>query len=71
MNGEMGCLSSLMFLRHLLIRTLQIFIRSAQFTIWPNGCNHDFQADGHGGMSFEIGWEKDKQYIIYMDSNKE
>lgn len=54
-----------------IIKNTSPYLQKPKFVYLPNGCNQDFF---HPMDMMEcrekLGWDKDKQYIIYMDSNK-
>jgi glycosyltransferase involved in cell wall biosynthesis len=54
-----------------IIKNPSPYLDKAKFVYLPNGCNQDFF---HPMDMMEcrekLGWDKDKQYLIYMDSNK-
>ena len=54
-----------------IIKNPSPYLKKPKFVYLPNGCNQDFF---HPMDMMEcrekLGWDKDKQYLIYMDSNK-
>ncbi len=51
--------------------TSDIYQKYPKVHYLPNGCNHEFfKPMDMAECRLKLGWEKDKQYIIYMDSNK-
>ena len=54
-----------------IIKNPSEYLKNPKFVYLPNGCNQDFF---HPMDMMEcrekLGWDKDKQYLIYMDSNK-
>ena len=62
--------NSLRFKRFI-IKNPSEYLKNPKFVYLPNGCNQDFF---HPMDMMEcrerLGWNKEKQYIIYMDSNK-
>ena len=54
-----------------IIKNTSQYLEKPKFVYLPNGCNQDFF---HPMDMMEcrekLGWDKEKQYVIYMDSNK-
>ncbi len=69
-GDKMYKLFDLRFKKFIIKNTSQ-YLEKPKFVYLPNGCNQDFF---HPMDMMEcrekLGWDRDKQYIIYMDSNK-
>ena len=54
-----------------IIKNTSPYMENKKFVYLPNGCNQDFFVPMDMKECREkLGWDQDKQYIIYMDSNK-
>ena len=54
-----------------IIKNPSPYLEKPKFIYLPNGCNQDFFVPmGMMECREKLGWDKDKQYLIYMDSNK-
>ncbi len=54
-----------------IIKNPSQYLEKPKFIYLPNGCNQNFFVPMDMMKCREkLGWDKDKQYIIYMDSNK-
>lgn len=54
-----------------IIKNTSPYLEKKKFVYLPNGCNQDFFVPMDMKECREkLGWDPDKQYIIYMDSNK-
>ena len=57
--------------KRFIIKNPSPYLKNKKFVYLPNGCNHDFFYPINMKECREkLGWDMDKQYIIYMDSNK-
>ena len=57
--------------KRFIIKNPSPYLKNKKFVYLPNGCNHDFFYPMNMKECREkLGWDMDKQYIIYMDSNK-
>lgn len=54
-----------------IIKNTSPYLKYKKFVYLPNGCNQDFfHPMDMMDCREKLGWDKEKQYIIYMDSNK-
>ncbi len=54
-----------------IIKNTSPYLEKKKFVYLPNGCNQDFFVPMEMKECREkLGWDIDKQYVIYMDSNK-
>lgn len=59
------------FKAFILKNTSGVYLKYPKMHYLPNGCNQDFfRPMDKEDCRKELGWDMDKQYIIYMDSNK-
>jgi glycosyltransferase involved in cell wall biosynthesis len=57
--------------KRFIIKNPSPYLQKKKFVYLPNGCNQDFfHPMDMSECRKKLGWEADKQYIIYMDSNK-
>lgn len=57
--------------RKFIIKNPSPYLENKKFVYLPNGCNQDFFYPMDMKECREkLGWDMDKQYVIYMDSNK-
>lgn len=62
--------NSLRFKRFI-IKNPSEYLKNPKFVYLPNGCNQDFfHPMDMNECREKLGWSQDKQYLIYMDSNK-
>ena len=60
-----------MLFKRFIIKNPSPYLQKKKFVYLPNGCNQDFfHPMDMTECRKKLGWEIDKQYIIYMDSNK-
>ena len=54
-----------------IIKNPSPYLQKKKFVYLPNGCNQDFFVPmDMMGCRRKLGWDENKQYLIYMDSNK-
>jgi len=54
-----------------IIKNPSSYLEKPKFVYLPNGCNQDFFVPmDKVTCRKQLGWDQDKQYVIYMDSNK-
>ena len=69
-GDKMFKLFNLLF-KKFIIKNTSPYLRYKKFVYLPNGCNQDFFVPMDMKECREkLGWDMDKQYVIYMDSNK-
>lgn len=57
--------------KRFIIKNPSPYLENKKFVYLPNGCNQDFFVPMDMKECREkLGWDMDKQYVIYMDSNK-
>ena len=62
---------NIFFKGFILKNSSKIYLKYPKMHYLPNGCNQDyFRPMERKACRKKLGWDDDKQYIIYMDSNK-
>ena len=60
-----------LFFKKFIIKNTSPYLLQPKFVYLPNGCNQDFfHPMDMKECREKLGWDKEKQYLIYMDSNK-
>lgn len=60
-----------MMFKKFIIKNPSPYLEKAKFVYLPNGCNQDFFVPmDMMECRKKLGWAQDRQYLIYMDSNK-
>lgn len=60
-----------LFVNKFIVKNCSDYLKYPKMIYLPNGCNQDFfKPMDMMECRDKLGWDKEKQYIIYMDSNK-
>lgn len=60
-----------LFVNKFIVKNRSDYLKYPKMVYLPNGCNQDFfKPMDMMECRDKLGWDKEKQYIIYMDSNK-